>query len=128
MDTAQAKQPEEVPTEAKTSGATTGEQWGWVEAEVWTSRMLDALETGVKGGKWHSLIDKVYSNRSLHAAYERVAANGGSAGVDHVSVEQFGGNLEDEVTKLQDGLRKQTYQPQAIKRVYIPKAGSDENG
>ncbi len=28
--------------------------WGWVEASVWTKRMLAALGNGVKGGKMHS--------------------------------------------------------------------------
>ena len=37
------------------------DRWSWVEPNVWTDRMLTALERGVKGGKWHSLIDKVYS-------------------------------------------------------------------
>ncbi len=32
-------------------------RWRWVEPLVWTERMLEALETGVKGGKWHSLFD-----------------------------------------------------------------------
>ena len=36
------------------------QKWSWVEAEVWTQRMLTTLETGVKGGRWFSLIDKVY--------------------------------------------------------------------
>ena len=35
-------------------------KWSWVEATVWTDRMLTALGNGVQGGKWHSLIDKVY--------------------------------------------------------------------
>ena len=34
-------------------------RWGWVEPAVWTERMVAALETGVKGGKWFSLMDKV---------------------------------------------------------------------
>ena len=38
--------------EARSSG-----KWAWVEAEVWTERMLAALDNGVKGGKWYSLID-----------------------------------------------------------------------
>jgi hypothetical protein len=33
-------------------------RWPWVERAVWTDRMLAALETGVKGGKWFSLMDK----------------------------------------------------------------------
>ena len=28
------------------------QEWSWVEPRVWTARMLAALETGVKGGKW----------------------------------------------------------------------------
>jgi RNA-directed DNA polymerase len=35
-------------------------RWPWVERSVWSERMLQALETGVKGGKWFSLIDKVW--------------------------------------------------------------------
>ena len=37
----------------------------WVEATVWTERMLAALGNGVKGGKWFSLIDKVYRAATL---------------------------------------------------------------
>ena len=36
-------------------------RWAWVEAAVWTERMLTALEQGVLGGKWYSLMDKVYA-------------------------------------------------------------------
>jgi hypothetical protein len=44
--------------------------------------MLAALGNGVKGGKWFSLMDKVYAPRTLALAWERVAANKGAAGVD----------------------------------------------
>jgi len=30
-------------------------RWAWVEASVWTDRMLAALENGVKGGVWFSI-------------------------------------------------------------------------
>ena len=56
--------------------------WGWVETGVWTERMLAALGNGVKGGKWFSLMNKVYSPRTLAVAWERVAANKGAAGVE----------------------------------------------
>ena len=46
--------------EARSSG-----KWVWVEAAVWTERMLAALGNGVKGGKWFSLIDKVYNAKTL---------------------------------------------------------------
>lgn len=88
--------------------------------------MLNALEGGVKGGVWFSLMDKVCAPRTLHAGFLRVAANKGSAGVDHQTVSQFEARLEKELTRLHEGLRGGTYRPQAIKRVYIPKPGSKE--
>lgn len=33
-------------------------EWSWAEASVWTERMVSALENGVKGGRWFSLVDK----------------------------------------------------------------------
>jgi len=88
--------------------------------------MLTALEEGVQGGKWFRLIDKVFAERNLLASYGKVAANGGAPGVDHVTVEVFGNDLEANVGRLAAALRGGTYQPQAIRRVYIPKPGSNE--
>jgi len=88
--------------------------------------MLTALEEGVQGGKWFRLIDKVFAERNLLASYRKVAANRGAPGVDHVTVEDFGNDLETNVAKLVAALRGGTYQPQAIRRVYIPKPGSNE--
>jgi RNA-directed DNA polymerase len=61
--------------------------WSWVEASVWTDRMLGALGNGVRGGRWHSLIDKVYALQTLWVAWQRVAANHGAAGIDRMSLE-----------------------------------------
>jgi len=88
--------------------------------------MLTALEQGVKGDVWFSLIDKVWTERNLVASYAKVAANGGAPGVDHVSVDEFGSKLEANVTKLTAALHDGSYEPQAIRRVYIPKPGSNE--
>ena len=98
----------------------------WAEPCVWTNRMLTTLETGVKGGKWFSLIDKVWRENNLRAAFVRVAANKGSAGVDHVGVAAYGERVEVEVAKLSAQLRQGTYLPQPLKRVYIDKPGSSE--
>ena len=47
-----------VPKKAKQEAETCSRgKWAWVEASVWTDRMLAALGNGVKGGKWFSLID-----------------------------------------------------------------------
>jgi RNA-directed DNA polymerase len=88
--------------------------------------MLTALEQGIKGGVWFSLIDKVFAERTLKVAAGSVVANGGAAGVDHVSVEAFQEHLEANVTKLSAALRDGSYEPSAIRRVFIPKPGSHE--
>jgi len=101
-------------------------RWEWAEPEVWTERMLTALEKGVRGGKWHSLIDKVYARRNLRAAAERVVANAGAAGVDHVTTEAFADRLEENLDHLHADLKEGTYGPQAVRRTYIPKPGRAE--
>jgi RNA-directed DNA polymerase len=72
---------------AETLSASRG--WAWVEAGVWTDRMLSALGNGVKGGKWYSLMDKVYAPDTLALAWTKVRANKGAAGVDGQSVDRF---------------------------------------
>ena len=116
---------------APVSGASRAKQAGEARARearaepcVWTKRMLATLETGVKGGKWFSLADKVSREDNLRAAYKRVAANNGSAGADHVSVAAFGGRMEMEIARLSAELRAGTYRPHPLKRVYIDKPGS----
>lgn len=114
-----------VPEKAKQAEEARG-KWGWVEPEVWTAHMLTALEEGVKGGKWFSLIDKVSAKANLRASFEKVKANAGSAGVDHVTIEMFEARLEENLDRLSEQLMKGDYKPQAIRRVWIPKAGSRE--
>src|SRR5271157_3643382 len=79
------EQPEAVSEKARRAGEIL-RRWCWVEPLVWTMRMLTALEQGVKGGKWFSLIDKVHPERILRAAFSQVAANKGAAGVDHTKI------------------------------------------
>jgi RNA-directed DNA polymerase len=101
-------------------------RWAWVEATVWTDRMLTALENGVKGGVWFSLIDKVMRLANLAAAFAQVKANRGAAGVDHQTIAMFESHLEANLEHLAGELRAGRYRPQAVRRVYIPKAGSHE--
>jgi RNA-directed DNA polymerase len=88
--------------------------------------MLTALEQGVEGGKWFRLFDKVFAERNLRAAFQQVARNGGAAGVDHATVQDFERQLPDNVWELSDLLRSGAYRPQAVRRVQIPKPGSTE--
>ena len=110
---------------AKQVGEVQG-RWSWTEPSVWTKRMLTALEEGVKGGKWFSLIDKVYAKGNLRKGFERIKANRGSAGVDHVTIEMFEARLEKHLERLLTALASGAYRAQAIRRVYIPKFGSKE--
>ena len=101
-------------------------RWGWTEPTVWTERMLTALDEGVKGGRWFSLIDKVHPVRTLSAAFHQVAVNQGAAGVDRVTIAMFEDGLDQNLENLREELRKGTYQPQSIRRHSIPKPGSQE--
>src|SRR3954447_20234846 len=111
------KTTEDPPVAVPATARRTGETWRpelWVEPTVWTERMLTALEQGVKGGKWFSLIDKVHPERTLEAAFSRVAANQGAAGVDHVTVTMFADRLGANLKRLSEELLSGHYRPQQI--------------
>jgi len=72
-------------------------RWAWAEPSVWTDRMLAALEKGVKGGVWFSLMDKVWKPDNLRAAFAKVKANRGGPGVDRVTVAMFERDLDREL-------------------------------
>ena len=88
--------------------------------------MLTALLARVEGMKWFRLFDKVFSEKNLLVAFQQVARKKGAAGVDHVTVDEFERRLPDSVWELSDQLKAGTYRPQAVRRVNIPKAGSNE--
>ena len=110
-----------VPEKAKQETEAGFQEWEWVEASVWTKRMLTALVNGVKGGKWFSLIDKVYHPRTLKAAWKRVASNKGAAGVDKVSINRFRLNARHYLEELEQVLCNGTYHPAPVRRVHISK-------
>ena len=85
--------------------------------------MLAALENGVKGGQWFSLIDKVYRAETLKAAWQKVEAKRGAAGVDGQSVKRFAARAERYLEELSTALKQGTYRPQPVRRVEIPKGG-----
>ena len=119
------EQPPAIVPTAQQAGATYA-SWQWVKPCVWTLRMLTALITRVEGMKWFRLFDKVFSERNLLAAFQQVARKKGAAGVDHVTVDEFEHRLPDSIWELTDQLKTGTYRPQAVRRVQIPKPGSNE--
>jgi RNA-directed DNA polymerase len=88
--------------------------------------MLQTLVTGVKGGKWFSLIDKVWKKDNLEAAWMKSFQNGGSAGVDGQTIRQFTERRQEELDKLHQQLQTGCYQPLPVRRGWIDKLGSKE--
>lgn len=126
-DASTQEQPTAVPSKATQAGKDPAAserraRWAWTQASVWTDRMLAALEDGVKGGVWFSLIDKVYAPKNLWPAWCKVAANQGAAGVDEITIKQYERDVEANLSRVAGQLKLGQYQPKAIRRTYIPKA------
>jgi group II intron reverse transcriptase/maturase len=88
-------------------------------------KLQTALHTKAKNSpdyRFYALYDKIYRRDVLGFAYERCRANRGAPGVDGQSfadIEAYGvGRWLDE---LAEELRNETYHPQPVRRVYIPK-------
>ena len=99
--------------------------WQVYKAEhgVWSEKMLRTLVRGVKGGKWFSLSDKVYSERTLLLAWEKVKSNAGACGVDGITIARFAKDSQSRLLAVNEHLKNGSYQPKPVKRVFIPKAG-----
>jgi group II intron reverse transcriptase/maturase len=74
--------------------------------------------------KVHSLVDKVYSRTNLRRAWESVRANQGASGIDRVTIGEFEAKLDENLNRLHRELQEQTYQPQSVRRIEIPKRGA----
>jgi RNA-directed DNA polymerase len=85
-------------------------------------RLADWLNpTGEK--KVHSLIEKVYKQKNLELAWDKVRRNKGAGGIDGQSIPEFESNSGEYLARLHDELRTKTYQPQPVKQQLIPKSG-----
>ncbi len=80
-----------------------------------------------KGYRFYVLYDKIFLPYVLEEAWERVKANGGSAGIDGRTIEMIeAAGSKDLLKELSEELRRQTYQPSAVKRMWIPKSNGDK--
>jgi RNA-directed DNA polymerase len=88
--------------------------------------MLEALERGVKGGKWFSLIDKVSKATTLAKSWGKVKSNAGAPGIDGITIKRFEQQAQQRLEVLQEQIDRGGFQPQPNKRVWIHKPGSPE--
>jgi len=126
-DTSSQQKPDPVATRPTRAGEPEGGiHLSLGSSAVWNQRMLATLERGITGGKWYSLIDKVWEIGNLRMAAWSVIRKDGSAGVDGESCKALEAHLEEVIAGLSRQLREDRYQPQPVKRVWIDKLGSKE--
>jgi len=93
----------------------------------WTENMLKALITNNESRiKWHTLNDKIWSTKTLTQSWLNVKSNQGAPGSDRLSIESYEEGIERRIKYLSERLREDTYQPQAIRRILIPKTGGGQ--
>ena len=101
-------------------------QWAWTEAGVWTERMLATLERGITGGKWYSLMDKVWKMSNLQRAVQKVAHGKSRKKADGKRCHRYAEQSARRLPTLQIELQNGQYQPKPVQRIWIPKLGSKE--
>jgi len=88
--------------------------------------MLATLERGMTGGKWFSLIDKVWKMENLQSAVAKVVAGKSEEKADGRRCRRYAQSSVQRLPILQEKLKSGQYRPQAVERVWIPKLGSKE--
>ena len=73
-------------------------------------------------------MDKIYAQRTLWAGFQQVKANGGAAGVDHQTVEDFERDLMGNLKRLSEQLREGSDPPHRFDECGFPSRVVGKNG
>lgn len=73
-----------------------------------------------------TVMEAICERSNMRAALQRVRANKGSPGVDHMTVGELPNFLKEHWPAIKEQLLKGEYHPQPVRRVEIPKPGSQE--
>jgi RNA-directed DNA polymerase len=73
-----------------------------------------------------TVMEAICERSNMQAALRQVRANQGSPGVDGMTVDDLPGYLREHWPAIKDRLLKGAYEPQPVRRVEIPKLGSQE--
>jgi RNA-directed DNA polymerase len=88
--------------------------------------MLETLEGGITGGKWYSLMDKVWKTANLQRAVEKVAKGKSKKKADGKKCRRYAEQSAQRLPPLQARLQTGRYHPEPVQRIWIPKLGSKE--
>ena len=72
------------------------------------------------------LIERILEDRNLDSAVEAGIRNKGAAGIDKMTVYELRHYFREHKAEIKEQIRDKKYQPQPVRRVYIPKPNGDK--
>ena len=90
--------------------------------------MVNGFEGIAKQAATHAKVQTImhYVNRETLKEEHNRQKTGKATGIDGISKGQYGEQLDENVEKLLSRMKSFSYRPQAVRRTYIPKTGSDK--